>query len=504
MLNTALPFYYTDSYKLGHADQYPADTHYVYSNFTARSEKLLPIPEQYKDGKYVVMGVRAFMDKLNKVWVQPLANMTSDDFNFALGLFLREMGAFVGPNGLSDKRFKELYSYVREHRRLPLIIKAVPDGTVLDIRTPCFTIQNNDPRFYWFVNYMESYISTELWKPMTTATIARFYRRVLEDYAKRTGSPVEFVDWQAHDFSMRGMSGADDGAYSGLGHLAYFTGTDNLMSMRLAKEVYFSGIDYLYGGSVPATEHSVMCMGGEDDELETFRRLVTQYNSGVVSIVSDTWDYFNVITNTALQLRDVILNRVPDQFGLAKVVFRPDSGNPIDIICGDPEAPEGSPERKGSLQCLWDIFGGTITATGHKLLNQRVGLIYGDSITPQRMLDILARMEAEGWASANLVFGVGSYTYQYLTRDSLGFAMKATWGIRGDKEVFLFKDPKTDSGTKKSARGKVAVVDGKLVDGLTSGEEDIISRNQLVPVSLADKVSLEDIRARLRAELTLR
>lgn len=497
MLNTKLPFYHTDSYKLGHADQYPADTEAVYSNFTARSEKLLPIPEQYKDGKYVVMGISAFMQKLNGVWVETLRNMTIPEFKKELEEFIREMGAFVGPNGLDADRFTSLYSYVCAHGELPLSFKAVPDGTVLDIRTPCLTVENVQPEFYWFVNYMESYISTELWKPMTTATIARFYRRVLEDYAVRTGSPVEFVDWQAHDFSMRGMSGSDDGAYSGLGHLAYFTGTDNLMSMKLAKEVYFSGNDYLYGGSVPATEHSVMCMGGEDSELETFRRLVTQYNSGIVSIVSDTWDYFNVITNTANELKDVILNRQPDAFGLAKVVFRPDSGNPIDIICGDPEAAEGTPERKGSLQCLWEIFGGTITETGHKLLNQRVGLIYGDSITPQRMLDILARMEAEGWASANLVFGVGSYTYQYLTRDSLGFAMKATWGRRAGKEVFLFKDPKTDSGTKKSARGRVAVVDGKLIDGLYF--KDVVDGDMLQPI--ATSIQLSDIRAALKSEL---
>ena len=499
MLHRTLPFYYTDSYKLGHADQYPADTEAVYSNFTARSEKLLPIPEQYKDGKYVVMGVSAFMEKMREVWVARLLNMSEHEFEHKLSEFIAEMGAFVGPNGLKPERFQALYRYVRAHEELPLRFRSVPDGTVLNIRTPCLTVENTEPEFYWFVNYMESYVSTELWKPMTTATIARFYRRVLEDYATRTGSPQEFVDWQAHDFSMRGMSGAIDGAFSGLGHLAYFTGTDNLLSMKLAKEVYYSGNEYLYGGSVPATEHSVMCMGGEDSELETFRRLVTQYNSGVVSIVSDTWDYFNVITNTATELKDVILNRQPDAYGLAKVVFRPDSGNPIDIICGDPEAPEGSNERKGSLQCLWEVFGGTVTETGHKLLNQRVGLIYGDSITPQRMLDILARMDAEGWASANIVFGVGSFTYQYLTRDSLGFAMKATWGRRAGAEVFLFKDPKTDSGTKKSARGRVVVVDGYLCDGLTEADEQAIPNNQLTAETGGEPLEL--IRARLRAEL---
>jgi len=151
------------------------------------------------------------------------------------------------------------------------------------------------------------------------------------------------------------------------------------------------------------------------------------------------------------------MSRKPDINGNAKVVFRPDSSDPVKIICGDPDAPVGTPERKGSLQCLWEVFGGTINAAGYKVLDPHVGLIYGDSITLERCRSILARMSEAGFASGNIVFGIGSFTYQYLTRDTFGFAMKATYGEVNHVGREIFKNPKTDSGVKKSAKGLLRV-----------------------------------------------
>jgi nicotinamide phosphoribosyltransferase len=200
-----------------------------------------------------------------------------------------------------------------------------------------------------------------------------------------------------------------------------------------------------------------MCAGGKDSEVETFRRLIKQYPTGIISIVSDTWDFWNVITNTATELKEDILARGVDQFGTGKVVFRPDSGDPVLIICGDIYAREGSPVYKGAVECLWDIFGGTINEQGYKTLNQKVGLIYGDSITPQRAEAILSGLAEKGFASDNIVFGIGSYTFQYNTRDTFGFAMKATYVEIDGVGQAIFKDPKTDNGIKKSARGLLAV-----------------------------------------------
>lgn len=262
-------------------------------------------------------------------------------------------------------------------------------------------------------------------------------------------------------------------------------------------------------------------------EYITFKRLITEvYPSGVVSLVSDTFSFWDVLEKIAPNLKEEILARKPNELGLAKVVFRPDSGDPVDIICGTyieeaedidhavnilvnrvssetshgecgEQTPEGlfridgkvykvsceiqwnrydkqyyfmdghydvksvlvdlTPEQKGAVEVLWDHFGGTINAAGYKELNPRVGLIYGDSITLARAATILEGLKRKGFASTNIVFGIGSFTYQYNTRDTFGIAMKATYAVVNGEARELFKDPITDSGTKKSAKGLLRV-----------------------------------------------
>jgi nicotinamide phosphoribosyltransferase len=287
-----------------------------------------------------------------------------------------------------------------------------------------------------------------------------------------------------------------------MGHLLSFSGTDTVSAIDFAENYYGANSDEeLVGCSVPATEHSVMCMGTKEDEIGTFRRLITDlYPKGIVSIVSDTWDFWKVITEYTLELKDEILNRQPNDLGLCKTVFRPDSGDPVKILTGYRVFEMGNDgksvdfqalvesgydavsydaydepviltlneqgffqdriteiEAKGAVECLWDIFGGTETDKGYKMLNDKVGLIYGDSITRERAIAILDRLEKKGFAASNVVFGVGSYTYQYMTRDTLGFAMKATYGEVNGEPREIFKDPVTDSGTKKSAKGLMVV-----------------------------------------------
>jgi nicotinamide phosphoribosyltransferase len=219
-----------------------------------------------------------------------------------------------------------------------------------------------------------------------------------------------------------------------------------------------------------------MCAGGEEDELGTFSRLLDLYPTGILSVVSDTWDFWKVITEILPALKDRILARD------GKMVIRPDSSpkTPVEIICGDPEAPEGTPEHNGLIQELWDLFGGTVNSLGYKVLNPHIGAIYGDSITYQYARQILEGLQKKGFASSNVVMGIGSYTYQYNTRDTLGFAMKATGvGVEVDGEIVwkpIFKDPKTDNGTKKSARGFLAVVEGQ------DGDLKVVQRETPVEV----------------------
>jgi nicotinamide phosphoribosyltransferase len=348
------------------------------------------------------------------------------------------------------------------------------------MRVPMLTVVNTKPEFFWLTNYLETCLSAGLWKSCATATIAYEYKKLLREAALKTGVDVEGIAVQAHDFSFRGMSGIHDAIQHGAGHLTSFIGTDTVAAIDYLEDYY--NADGIIGVSVPATEHSVMCMGTKEDE--------------------DTWDFWQVITEFTVALKDKILARETNELGLAKVVFRPDSGDPVKIICGDPDAPQDSPAYKGAVECLWEVFGGTETEAGYKVLHERVGLIYGDSITLERAKHILDGLAAKGFASSNVVLGIGSYTYQYMTRDSFGFAMKATWGQVNGEGRDIFKDPITDSGLKKSAKGLLRVekeggdfvlYDQQTAEQETQGAFEIIFEDgELI---LDD--TLENIRARL-------
>lgn len=438
-----------DFYKADHRRQYPVGTEYVYANFTPRSSRLAKMLPDFDD-KIVFFGLQGFIKHfLIETWNEGFFNQPKAK---VVAAYKRRMDNSLGEGAVPVEHIEALHDL----GYLPLKIKALEEGSRVNIKVPVLTIINTDPNFFWLTNYIETVLSAELWKSCTTASIAYEYKRLLTQYAEKTGAPLDFVAVQGHDFSSRGMSGIYDAAQSGVGHLTSFIGTDSVASIDYAEEYY--NATGVVGVSVPATEHSVMCMGSEESEIETFRRLICElYPAGVVSIVSDTWDFWRVITEFSVELKAEILKRQPNALGLAKVVFRPDSGNPVKIICGDPDAERDSPAYKGAVQCLWEIFGGTETAQGYKVLNERVGLIYGDSITLERAQNILKGLEAKGFASNNLVFGIGSYTYNYLTRDTFGFAVKATWGQVNGVGRELFKDPMTDSGVKKSAKGLLRV-----------------------------------------------
>jgi nicotinamide phosphoribosyltransferase len=355
------------------------------------------------------------------------------------------------------------------------------------------------------------------------------YRKEFERHAEKTGSPKDFIGWQGHDFSFRGMSGIEDACMSGGGHLLSFNGTDTVPAIKWLEQYYPS--DELIGGSVPATEHSVMSMGTEyitmDDgtkipnEFKSFKRLITElYPTGIISIVSDTFDFWKAMTEYLPRLKDKILARD------GRVVIRPDSGDPADIICGlngsgtfeeskryyasgDDEwcnRDITETEYKGAYELLYDTFGGTVNEQGYKVLNPKVGLIYGDSINYDRQRDILARLEAKGFTASNLVLGIGSFTYEYVTRDTYGFAMKATHGVVNGEHKDIYKDPKTDDGLKKSAKGLLMVYrddkgDIKLKDQCTQAEE----QSGLLETVLHDGTyiteSLTTIRKRLNNQL---
>ena len=499
------PLLYTDYYKTEHHKMYPKGTTMIYSNFTPRKSRMKGV------NKVVVFGIQHFimkylLDKFeNNFFKRPLEEII-DEYKFAVNVDTTHI----------EKLHKLGY--------LPLHIKALPEGTLCPIGVPVLTVKNTHPDFYWLTNYMETLMSTQLWQPMTSATIAHEYKRILSKYAIETTGTADFVTWQGHDFSMRGMSSVESGILSGMGHLTSFTGTDTIPAIYALRNSYKA--TGLIGASVPATEHSVMCMGTKEDEVGTFKALMDKYPSGILSVVSDTWNLWRVCTEYLLTLKKDILARD------GKLVIRPDSGDPVDIICGLNSKDVGmfnvnepftkdEPEYKGVIELLWDIFGGTVNEQGYKVLDPHIGCIYGDGITLEKAEQICERLKAKGFASTNIVLGIGSYTYQCNTRDTFGFAMKATAGkVKNGKcgcennehkgECIceelreIFKDPITDDGTKKSKKGLLAVydemLDGNLIvkDQRTEDQEDT---GMLETVYLNGKLmkttTLEEIRQRL-------
>lgn len=467
------PLMQTDFYKVGHKPQYPEGTTKVYSNLTPRSDRLANIPQEYRQGM-VFFGMQYVIeDYLGNQWdaffEEPEFCITSYK-----DLVDRALGTDVDVSHWWD---------LANLGYLPLKIKALPEGTVVPIGVPCFTIENTHDDFAWLTNYVETALSSYLWPMCTSATTARYYQQLALQYAQKTCENVAHVPFQFHDFSYRGMPGTEAAERSGAGHLTSFLGTDTIPAIDFIDTFYEQeNEDTLIGASVPATEHSVMCMGGQLSEFETYERLLNLYPSGIVSIVSDTWDYWQVLTDYLPRLKDRIMTRD------GKVVIRPDSGNPVDIICGtDREySDDGSPEEKGSIQLLWELFGGQVNAKGYKVLDEHIGLIYGDSITPTRAKEIFERLEKKGFASSNVVLGIGSFTYQYVTRDTWGTAMKATYGEINGQPVSVQKDPKTDSGTKKSLKGLLRV--DRSVEGVISVRDDVTREEEQSPHNLLKPV----------------
>jgi nicotinamide phosphoribosyltransferase len=544
-----------DFYKVSHKAQYPEGTEYVYSTWTPRMSRIKGVDS------VVSFGIQSFISKY-------LVDYFNENFfgipkEIVIGEYENYIKYALGEEKPDSSHIEELWDL----GYLPIKIKAIEEGKVVPIRTPMMTIENTHPKFFWVTNYLETLLSTEIWLPMTSATIALEYRKMLERYAEKTGADASQITFQAHDFSMRGMSNLDAAAASGAGHLLSFTGTDTIPAIAYLEEYYGADIKKeLVGASIPATEHSVMCANSDPDvrdEYESFRRLINDvYPKGFVSIVSDTYDFWKVISDVIPRLKDDIMKRD------GKVVIRPDSGDPVDILCGGnipeikdgkwvanledakemfyeilmdnvreetPHGEHGDTEVEGVfkykgkyyklkidiewnrydkqyyfidghreskfeetgvhisdiglIEALWNIFGGTINEKGYKVLDEHIGAIYGDSITLDRANRILERLEQKGFASTNVVLGIGSFTYQYNTRDTFGFAMKATHAVINGKEKELFKDPKTDNGVKKSQRGRVVVVEnnGHLTfdDGYTiKGEESLVEENELKTVFL--------------------
>ena len=413
----------TDSYKLTHFKQYPKNTVKVYSYLESRGGKF---------PKTMFFGLQYFLNKLQGAVVTMEDVENADIYcqmHFGHSLFNRDGWEYI----------------VKRHGgRLPIRIKAVKEGTVVATHNVLMTIENTDEEAYWLTNALETMLM-RIWYPITVATNGFYAKKEIAEFLEETGCSLDGLNFKLHDFGYRGVSTEESAGIGGMAHLVNFMGTDTTAANSYANEYYNSEVQYkMYGFSVPASEHSVACSWGRKDEEGYFLNMLKQYPTGIVSIVSDTYDVFNFVKSMGTKFKEKILERN------GVVVFRPDSGDPVEV-------------NMKLFDILWEIFGGTYNEKGYRLLNPHVRLIQGDGITfdleDSTIKKILSIAKANKIAADNWVFGSGGGLLQKWDRDTQKFAIKASFGVRkiigshgyALQELDLVKTPVTSKGKTSKA-----------------------------------------------------
>jgi nicotinamide phosphoribosyltransferase len=430
----------TDSYKLTHHNQYPAGTEKVYSYFEAR-------PGAEFD-KTTFFGLQMLI-KENLLG----AVVTKEGVDKAEKLAARHFGN-------ADLFKRERWDYIVDELggKLPIEIRAVAEGTVVPVNNVMMTVVNTDPKCSWLTNHLETLL-THVWSASTVATLSRttkeLYKRFL-NYSCDEGENFAGLPFMLHDFGMRGVSSMQSAGFEGAGHLLNFLGTDTVIAMEY--------VDYFYNGetgfSIPATEHSVMTSRGPEGEGDVIGDLLDNHPTGLLSIVSDSYDIYNCVLNIyGGRFKEQILARD------GKLVVRPDSGDPLIVV-------------PRLLEILADKFGYTTNKKGYKVLNPKIGLIWGDGIDIKGIEAVLEMVIGIGFSAENLVFGMGGGLLQKINRDTQRFAFKCSAQYRGGEWKEIFKDPLDKSKASKRGRLKL-VADGKTVKTVKLDEPGV---DLLVPV----------------------
>ena len=400
----------TDSYKVSMFKQYPAGTTGVYSYIESRG------------GRYdrtVFFGLQAF---IKEYLLEPISQ---SDIEIAEEI--------LTAHGEPFNRAGWQYILDKHNGYLPVVIRAVPEGTVVPVRNVLATIENTDPECFWLTTWLETALLRAIWYPTTVATQSYTIRKVILDALEKTGDP-SLIDFKLHDFGARGVSSLESAAIGGAAHLVNFMGSDTVSGVLYAREFYNAGIA---GFSIPAAEHSTITSWGRDNEVKAYENMLKQFArpGSIVAVVSDSYDIFNAASKLwGEELRQQVIDSG------ATVVIRPDSGDP-DVVC-----------RK-LVQILGEKFGYTTNAKGYKVLNN-VRLIQGDGVNEHTIRTILGGFQAYGWSADNIAFGMGGALLQQVDRDTQKFAMKCSSITVNGEDRDVQKDPITDSG-KKSKAGRV-------------------------------------------------
>ena len=452
----------TDSYKVSMFKQYPAGTTGVYSYIESRG------------GRYdrtVFFGLQAFIKEYL------LCPITQADIDIA--------DEILTAHGEPFNRAGWQYILDTHCGYLPVVIRAVPEGTVVPVRNVLATIENTDPECFWLTTWLETALLRAVWYGTTVATQSYTIKQVILDYLERTGDPST-IDFKLHDFGARGVSSLESAGIGGAAHLVNFMGTDTISGVLFAREYYNAGIA---GFSIPAMEHSTVTSWGREGEADAYRNMLNQYAKpgAVLAVVSDSYDIYNAAEKLwGEELRQQVIDSG------ATVVIRPDSGDPVEV-------------NRKLIEILGEKFGYTTNAKGFKVLNN-VRLIQGDGINELTVRSILGAFMAMGWSADNIAFGMGGALLQIVDRDTQRFAMKCSAAEVNGKWIDVVKDPVTDSG-KKSKAGRVTLWTNGTGEYVSSVDEpkqwaDRGWTKALVPVfwdgTLEKEYSFEEVRANAR------
>jgi nicotinamide phosphoribosyltransferase len=404
----------TDSYKLTHWRQYPPGTELVYSYLESRGGMF---------AQTLFFGLQYYLKEYLSGAV-----VNAEDVAEAQGF----VDQHLGPGMFNAAGWLHI---VRRHGgRLPVIIKAVEEGSIVDVHNVLMTIENTDTECWWLPNYLETLL-LKVWYPITVATLSRAIRCVFLAALERSGDPA-LIDFKLHDFGYRGVSSEETAGIGGAAHLVNFRGTDTLAGIRVLQRYY--GSDAMEGFSIPAAEHSTITAWGREHETEAYANMLTQFPQGLVAVVSDSYNVYEACERLWGQaLREKVLHRE------GTLVVRPDSGNPREVVLK-------------VLEILAAKFGATTNSKGYRVLHPKVRVIQGDGVNYWTIQDTLTAMNKAGWSADNITFGMGGALLQQLNRDTQKFAFKCSNVTVNGRDRDVFKDP-VEGHDKASKRGRLAL-----------------------------------------------
>lgn len=409
----------TDSYKHTHPSLYPPGMTSMYSYMESRGGEFNRV--RFFGLQYI----------LKKYLQTP---MEVDEFEEITEMLKSHLG-------LWHKDLEALYYIYLQHGKLPVHIKAVPEGSLVPTGIPLITVESTDKRFPWVTNFIESLL-LQVWYPTTVATISYSIKQIILEALKKSGTP-EDIDFKLHDFGFRGVSSVESASIGGAAHLTNFKGTDTLVALKLIKDYYGGKVE---GFSIPATEHSTITAWGKEHEVDAYRNFLQQFPSGTIACVSDSFDIFSACSDL---WGDALRANVLDRKGT--LVIRPDSGNPLSVL---PDI----------LNRLALAFGFSHNALGYKVLNPKVRIIQGDGVSLEAIKKCYQVLHEGNWSSDNIAFGMGGKLLQGCNRDTQKFAFKCSSVTVAGTERDVFKDPVTDPG-KASKSGRFKVVQYMPPDG---------------------------------------